>query len=103
VRAAAKLNVAHVLPGHGGPGGKEVLSGQEQFFIELTKAVKAEIAQNKKLEDILKKEGPKVVSMSIQLPDSVKSWVGDMLANQVKNTYEELTLGKPSGEILGGK
>ncbi len=103
VRAAAKLKVAHVLPGHGGPGGKDVLSGQEQFFVELTKAVKAEIAQKKKLEDILKKEGPKVVSVSIQMPDSVKNWVGDGLGNQVKDTYEELTQGKPHGEILGGK
>src|SRR5262249_1063835 len=103
VRAAANLRLTHVLPGHGGPGSKEVLNGQEQFFIELTKAVRAEIAQNRKLEDILKKEGPKMVSTSIHLPENVKNWVGDGLANQVKDAYEELTQGKPHGEILGGK
>ena len=92
VRAAAKLEPAHVLPGHGGAGGPEVLAGQEQFFVELNKAVKAAVAQNKKLEDI-----------SIQLPDSVKNWVGPSLKNQVKDAYEEMTQGKPHGEILGGK
>ena len=92
VRAAAKLKPAYVLPGHGGPGGPEVLAGQEQFFVELNKAVKAAVAQNKKLEDI-----------SIQLPDSVNNWVGPSLKNQVKDAYEEITQGKPHGEILGGK
>ncbi|MBI3695200.1 MAG: MBL fold metallo-hydrolase [Acidobacteria bacterium] len=92
VLAAAKLKPAHVLPGHGGPGGPEVLAGQEQFFVELNKAVKAAVAQNKKLEDI-----------SIELPDSVKNWVGPSLKNQVKDAYEEMTQGKPHGEILGGR
>src|SRR5690242_5825915 len=31
VRSAAKLKVKYVLPGHGEPGGREVLEGQEQF------------------------------------------------------------------------
>ena len=72
--------------------------------MELNKAVKAAIAQNKKLEDIVTKEGGRLVSTSIQLPDRVKNWVGnDTLPNQVKDTYEEMTQGKPHGEILGGK
>ncbi|PYT24515.1 MAG: hypothetical protein DMG58_25835, partial [Acidobacteria bacterium] len=41
VRGAQKLDVAHVLPGHGGPGGKDVLEGEAQFMIELHKAVGA--------------------------------------------------------------
>jgi len=94
VRAAAKLKPAHVLPGHGGPGGPEVLSGQEQFLVELNKAVKAAVAQNKKFDEI---------AAWIQLPDSVKNWVGPSLKNQVKDAYEEMTQGKPHGEILGGK
>ncbi|MCP5112800.1 MAG: MBL fold metallo-hydrolase, partial [bacterium] len=36
---AGQLDVRHVLPGHGAPGGKELISGQKQFFIELHKAV----------------------------------------------------------------
>jgi hypothetical protein len=39
----------------------------------------------------------------LQLPDNVKNWVGDGLFQQVKDAYEEITQGKPHGEILGGK
>src|SRR4026208_497269 len=38
VRAAQKFDVAHLLPGHGGPGGKEILEGEYQFMTELHKA-----------------------------------------------------------------
>src|SRR5713226_5090311 len=37
VRAAQKLTVEQVLPGHGPAGGKEVLEGQAQFMMELYK------------------------------------------------------------------
>jgi hypothetical protein len=40
---------------------------------------------------------------SLQLPTSVKNWVGDDLATQAKDAYEEITQGKPHGEIVGGK
>jgi hypothetical protein len=61
---------------------------------ELHKQVKSAVGQGKKLEDI---------KASLQLPDSVKNWVGPSLAAQVKDTYEEITQGKPHGEIGGGK
>jgi cyclase len=93
VRAAEKLDVKTVLPGHGPAGGKEVLAGQELFMVELYKAVKAGVDQGKKAEDMAK----------LQLPDSVKNWVGDDLAVQVKDAYEEIKQGKPHGEIMGGK
>jgi cyclase len=93
VRAAEKLDVKTVLPGHGPAGGKEVLAGQELFMVELYKAVKAGVDQGKKAEDMAK----------LQLPDSVKNWVGDDLAVQVKDAYDEIKQGKPHGEIMGGK
>ena len=93
VGAAEKLQVKTVLPGHGVPGGRETMAGQAQFMIELHKAVKAAVEQGKKPEDLAK----------LQLPDSVKNWVGDGLKSQVKDAYEEITQGKPHGEILGGK
>ena len=93
VRAAEKLKVKTVLPGHGVPGGREVMRGQEQFMVELHKAVKSAVDQGKKLDDLAK----------LQLPDGVKNWVGDGLSAQVKDAYEEITQGKPHGEILGGK
>ena len=103
IQAAQKLNVTRVLPGHGEPGGKEVLAGQERFMTELQKAVKSAIGQGKKLEDLVEKKDGKPVKTSLQLPDNVKHWVGPSLPAQVQDTYEEITQGKPHGEIMGGK
>lgn len=93
VKAAEKLKVKTLLPGHGVPGGREVMDGQAQFMVELRKAVKAAADQGKKPEDMAK----------LQLPDNVKNWVGETFPAQVKDAYEEITQGKPHGEIQGGK
>jgi cyclase len=94
ISQAQKLKVAKVLPGHGTPGGPEVLAGQARFMIELNKAVKAGVGQGKKLEDI---------QASLKLPDSVKTWIGKSLKVQTQDAYEEITQHKPHGEIVGGK
>ena len=94
VKAAQRLKVKYVLPGHGVPGGTEVLAGQALYMTELLKAVKAGIGHGKKVEEI---------QASMQLPDSVKNWVGPSLKAQVQDAYEEVTQGKPHGEISGGK
>jgi len=94
VATAQKLKVKYVLPGHGVPGGPEVLTGQALFMTELLNGVKAGIGKGKKLEDI---------QASLQLPDSVKNWVGPSLKIQIQDAYEEVTQGKPHGEIVGGK
>ena len=93
LRSANKLKFKTVVPGHGLPGGREVLTGQGQFMVELRKAVKAGMDQGKKPEDLAK----------LQLPESVRNWVGGSLAEQVKDTYEEIQQGRPHGEIAGGK
>jgi len=105
VRNAQKLDVAHVLPGHGGPGGKEVLEGELQFMTELHKAVGAAVKQGKKLADIVP-AGTKMVygnevpaSTSITLPDNVKNWVGAFLPAQVRDTYDEISQKKPHGDL----
>jgi len=90
VRAAAKLKVKFVLPGHGESGGREILAGQEQFFVELRQAVKSAVDQGKKLDGL---------AAGLHLPDTVKPWVGDSLQAQVKDTYEEITQGKPHGDL----
>jgi len=87
---ALKLDVEHVLPGHGPSGGKEILTGQRAFMIELHKAVEAAIKDGKKLDDLAK---------GVQLPDSVKTWVGPSLVAQVKDTYNEITSKKPAGDL----
>jgi hypothetical protein len=93
VQSAQKLKVKTVLPGHGVPGGPEVMAGQAQFMVELRKAVQSAVDQGQKPEDLAK----------LQLPDGVKNWVGDGLAGQAKDAYEEIKQGKPHGEISGGK
>ena len=103
LRAAGKLDVRHILPGHGGPGGKELIAGQAQFFIELKKAVEAAIHQGRKQDELVSMKAGQATSTTITLPDSVKNWVGEGLAAQVKDTYEELVQRKPHGEILQGK
>jgi cyclase len=102
-QAAQKLDVSRVLPGHGVPGGKEVLAGEERFMTELHKAVKSALGQGKKLGDLVEMKDGKPVKTSVQLPESVKNWVGPSLALQVKDTFEEIAQGKPHGEIAGGK
>jgi hypothetical protein len=80
-----------VLPGHGLPGGRELLSGQEQFMTELFKAVKDGSGQGKKVEEL---------QTSIQLSMTVTPWIGDaLLKQQIKAAYDEITQHKPRGEI----
>jgi cyclase len=98
VEAAMKLDVEHVLPGHGASGGKEIMIGQRAFMLELHKAVDAAVKSGKKLDDIVKTESGKQVT-TIQLPDNVKNWVGPSLAAQVKDTYNEIAAHKPAGDL----
>jgi cyclase len=97
IDAAMKLDVDHVLPGHGPAGGKEVLTGQREFMMALHNAVQSAIKNGKKLDDLVKTEGDKQVA-NVQLPDIVKTWVGPSLAAQVKDAYNEIVNKKPAGD-----
>jgi cyclase len=91
LRAAEKLKVKSVLPGHGVPGGRELIIGQEQFMVELYKAVKAGVEQGKSVEDL---------QASVSLPVAVSDWVSEgSLKTQIKDTYEEIKQGKPRGDL----
>jgi glyoxylase-like metal-dependent hydrolase (beta-lactamase superfamily II) len=93
VRKAQKLDVQYVLPGHGPSGGREVMEGQRQFFVELRKAVEQAVKSGKKLDDIVSASTP------IQLSANVKNWVGNGLASQVRDAYNEITQKKPAGDL----
>jgi len=97
LRQAQKLKAKYVLPGHGVAGGKELMEGQVQFMLALHHAVQEAVDRGKKLEDIVRIEGGKPVSTSIQFPDNVKNWVGNKAPEQVRDTYEEIRRGKSSG------
>jgi len=94
IRNVQRLDIQYVLPGHGEPGGKELLEGQLQFMNDLHKAVDNAIKQGKKLENIVTG-----ATTSITLPDNVKNWVGKSLASQVKDAYEEISQKKPHGDL----
>jgi hypothetical protein len=93
-----KLNVEHVLPGHGPSGGKDVMVGQRAFMIELHKAVAAAVKSGMKIDDLVKTENGKQMA-ALQLPASVKNWVGDSLPAQVKDAFNEITNNKPAGDL----
>jgi len=99
VAAARKLDVQHVLPGHGGPGGREILEGQARFMAALYNAVEEAVKQGKSLDNIVQRQGDKLTSTSITLPANVKNWVGDGLPDQVRDAYEEISQRKPHGDI----
>src|SRR5437762_2451459 len=91
VRGAQKLDVTHLLPGHGGPTGKEVLEGQYQYMALLHKAVEDAVKQEKKLTDIVDTGTTKMVygnqvpaTTSITLPETVKNWVVPFFAAHVR-------------------
>jgi hypothetical protein len=68
-------------------------------MIELRKAVQAEVASGKKLDDLVKKNNGKQVA-TLHLPEAVKNWVSaDSLPDQVKDAYNEVTTGKPAGDL----
>jgi cyclase len=103
IAKAQRLDVTTVLPGHGPPGGKEVLSGQVQYLTELRKAVGDAVKAGRKLDDVVVKQGNRAET-TIKLPQSVKNWVDPQgLPAQVEVVYKEITTGKPHGEINGGK
>ncbi|MDQ6699452.1 MAG: hypothetical protein M3Z36_04635, partial [Acidobacteriota bacterium] len=69
------------------------------FMTELRDAVQKAIKQGKKLADLVKMEGSKPVSTTVQLSAAVKNWVGATLPAQVKDAYEEVSQGKPHGDL----
>jgi glyoxylase-like metal-dependent hydrolase (beta-lactamase superfamily II) len=83
LRAAEKLKVKFVLPGHGVPGGRELITGQEQFMVELHKAAKAAVDEGKTVEDL---------QATVSLPVAVSNWVSEAsLKQQVQDDCQRPT------------
>ena len=99
LEAAAKLKPLHVLPGHGGPGGAQILSRQAAFMTELRKAVSGELARGHKLEDFVTMKNGQPSATSVRMPAAVQVYVGDGLPRQVYNAYREITEKKPVGAL----
>jgi glyoxylase-like metal-dependent hydrolase (beta-lactamase superfamily II) len=103
VKRAMALPVKYVLPAHGPAGGPEILSGEERFLTEIYDTIKREIGAGKKLEDLVEMKGAQPGTPKLRLSASVQHWVGSFYPGQIKDIYDEITQGKPRGEITGGK
>jgi cyclase len=99
---AAALKVRIVLPGHGVPGGPDLIEGQARFMTELLKAAKQAVAQGKTLEQVVRMENGNAVSTTVQLPGSVTHWVGGGLPQQVRDAYREATV-RPRDQSASGR
>ena len=100
---AAKLKVKHVLPGHGRPGGPEVLAGQAKFMRDIYAGVQGLMKSGKSVDDIQKMGMDKTLEAALHFSPQAKNWVGTSLAGQAVATLEEIREKKPHGEIDGGK
>jgi cyclase len=81
LRAVVQLSARHVLPGHGEPGGVEIIEGQEQFLAALDKAVTGGLQSGL---------SPVQIAAGLHLPDSLHPWVGSNLPQQVAQIYAQL-------------
>jgi glyoxylase-like metal-dependent hydrolase (beta-lactamase superfamily II) len=99
MRKALKLDIRHVLPGHGPAGGKEILEGEMAFMMELSAAVEREIKAGRKLSDLVTMKDGQPVATTVKLSGKVQNWVGTPLPSQVRDVYLEKTQGKPRGDI----
>lgn len=86
-----KLRIKTVLPGHGTMGGRELLTGQEQFLRDLYQEVRKGIDRGDSLEQI---------QATLKLPNAVEGWVGEeSLKRQAADVYQEIKAGKPRGDL----
>lgn len=115
IRAAEKLGVEHVLPGHGDAGGHELLDGEIDFFTTLYQTVGEEIRAGKTFEQLVTlNPSGRAIATTVRLPKRLADvyvfapepnmalWKVARFPTQVMAVYKEITLGKPYGEIVGG-
>jgi cyclase len=78
----------YVLPGHGNPGGSEILTGQRAFLQDLYAAVEQQVNQGKTLSQI-----------TVSLPPGDRNWVPADLSDDVAVAYAEITRHQPAGAL----
>jgi cyclase len=112
VKMAQELGAEYVLPGHGDPGGKELLEGEIRFFEALYSAVEAEFKAGKTLDQIVTKNAAgRAVATTVKLPKSIMdvyvfhpspdlpAYAVARFPTQVMATYEEIKNGKPYADV----
>jgi cyclase len=114
VRAAQKLDVEMVLPGHSAPGGKEMIATQLQFLVELYAALDAAIKREETLDQLVTMSpANRAIATTVRLSQPIMDLYvhqpadrrlnltsGERFPTQVRDTYLEITQGKPYGDIV---
>ena len=85
---AEALGPLHVLPGHGEPGGAEILQGQREFIQDLLDAVRRQVA-----------EGKTPATMTLSLPARDREWAPADLSTDFGIAYAEITDKEPAGDV----
>ena len=85
---ALAFSPLHVLHGHGAAGGREILTGQHNFLIDLYAAVKQQLGA-----------GKTPAQMTLILPARDQNWTPKDLTQDFAITYSEITHHKPAGDV----
>lgn len=90
IAKAESLRPLLVLPGHGQPGGVEMMEGQARFLRDLRAACAKDVAQGLTVEQAAK---------TLRLPSADANWVRDDMTQDVQIEYSEIKAGKPAGAL----
>lgn len=85
---AEDFHPLHVLPGHGDPGGMEILQGQLNFMEDLYDTVKQQAAA-----------GKTPANMTLKLPARDRNWAPADLGTDFAIAYAEISQHKPAGDL----
>ena len=99
ITRAQRLDAVHILPGHGPLGGREMMAGQRQFFLELQQAVATAIKSGKKLEDLVTLVDGHPRATTVKLSNEVQTWVGRDFPVIVRDVFREATEHKPTADL----
>lgn len=78
LRAVARLGARHVLPGHGSPGGPEILTGQAQFLAAFGAAIDKGIKEGK---------SPAQIAAGAHFPQALQPWVSPYMSDQIEQIF----------------
>ena len=77
-----------------------LLAGQIRFLEAIYQAVEVEMMRGKTLVDLVQFDEGVPVAASLRLPPDLNEWVGHRFPGQVHMIYEEISQGKPHGDIV---
>ena len=64
--------------------------------------MQVEVLRGKALVDLVQFDEGVPVAASLRLPEGMDEWVGHLFPGQVHMIYEEISQGKPHGDIVAG-